>query len=169
MRGHFRHLSFKTFRMTPRTPQCEVFWSFKSSSEFSGVPEDSNPNFFQVLGFTPTLGQSRVATVKPTPKSENLKSSKTPENLELELKGQNTSHWGVLRVIGKVLTCRYLNWPRIGHFDICSPSYGQKKGRESNWQFDSRPLKVGNRPFPDIRFESATWRSKDLDEGYNFV
>jgi hypothetical protein len=27
-----------------------------------GVPEDSNPNFFQVLGFTPTLGQSGVAT-----------------------------------------------------------------------------------------------------------
>jgi hypothetical protein len=48
--------------MTPRTPQCEVFWSSKSSSEFSGVPEDSNPNFFQVLGFTPTLGQSGVAT-----------------------------------------------------------------------------------------------------------
>jgi hypothetical protein len=48
--------------MTPRTPQCEVFWSSKSSSELSGVPEDSNPNFFQVLGITPTLGQSRVAT-----------------------------------------------------------------------------------------------------------
>ncbi len=48
--------------MTPRTPKCEVFWSSKSSSEFSGVLEDSNPNFFQVLGFTPTLGQSRVAT-----------------------------------------------------------------------------------------------------------
>ncbi len=52
--------------------------------------------------------------------------------------------------------------------DICSPSYGQKKGRESNWQFDSRPLKVGNRPLPDIRFGSAIRRWKDLDEGYNF-
>jgi hypothetical protein len=83
--------------MTPRTPQCEVFWSSKSSFEFSGVPEDSNPNFFQVLGFTPTFGQSRVAT-----------------------------------------------------------------------QFDSRPLKVGNRPLPNIRFESATRRWKDLNEGYNF-
>jgi hypothetical protein len=29
-----------------------------------------------------------------------------------------------------------------------SPSYGQKKGQESNWQFDSRPLKVGNQPLP---------------------
>jgi hypothetical protein len=63
MRGHFRYLRFKTFPMTPRTPQCEVFRSSKSSSEFSGVSEDSNPNFFQVLGFTPTLGQSRVATL----------------------------------------------------------------------------------------------------------
>ncbi|CAN5963256.1 unnamed protein product [Sphagnum jensenii] len=45
---------------------------------------------------------------------------------------------------------------------------GQKKGRESNWQFDSRPLKVGNRPLPDVRFGSATWCWKDLDEGYNF-
>ncbi len=63
---------------------------------------------------------------------------------------------------------RYRKWPRIGHLDSCSLSYGQKKGRESNCQFDSRPLKVGNRPLPDIRFGSATWRWKDLDEGYNF-
>jgi hypothetical protein len=55
-----------------------------------------------------------------------------------------------------------------GHLDIFSPSYGQKKGWESNWQFDSRPLKVGNRPLPDIRFECATWSRKDLDKGYNF-
>jgi hypothetical protein len=79
-----------------------------------------------------------------TPKSGNLESFGTPEHLELELKGQNTLHWGVLSVIGKVLTCRCLNWPCIGHLDICSPSYGQKKGRELNWQFDSRPLKVRN-------------------------
>ncbi len=59
-------------------------------------------------------------------------------------------------------------WSRIGNSDINSPSYGQKKGQESNWQFDSRPLKVGNRPLPDIRVEFATWVWKDLDEGYNF-
>jgi hypothetical protein len=80
----------------------------------------------------------------------------------------HTSYWGVLGVIGKVLKRRYRKWPRIGHLDICSPSYGQKKGRESNWQFDSRPLKVGNRPLPDIRFESARRRWKDIEEGYNF-
>jgi hypothetical protein len=57
-------------------------------------------------------------------------------------------HWGVLGVIGKVLKCKYRKWPRVGHLDICNPSYGQKKGRESNCQFDSRPQKVKNRLFP---------------------
>jgi hypothetical protein len=103
-----------------------------------------------------------------TPKNGNLESSGTPKNLELELKGQNTSHWGVLGVIRKVLKCRCLNWPRIDHLDICSPSYGQKKGRESNWQFDSRPQKVGNRPLPDVCSGDATWRWKALNESYNF-
>jgi hypothetical protein len=46
-------------------------------------------------------------------------------------------HWGVLGVIGKVLKRRYRKWLHIGHSDIYSPSYGQKKGRELNWQFDS--------------------------------
>jgi hypothetical protein len=103
-----------------------------------------------------------------TPKSGNLESSETLKNLELELKGQNTSHWGVLGVIEKVLKCRCLNWPRIGHLDIYSPSYGQKKGRESNWQFDSWPQKFGNRPLPDVCSGSATWRWKALDESYKF-
>jgi hypothetical protein len=31
----------------------------------------------------------------------------------------------------------------MSHLDIFSTSYGKKKGHESNWQFDSRPLKVG--------------------------
>jgi hypothetical protein len=107
--------------------------------------------------------------VKPnTSKVANLESSETSECSELDSKAQNTSHWGVFDVIGKVLKRRYRKWPRIGHLDIFSPSYWQKKGHESNWQFDSRPIKVENQPLPDIRFESATWRWKDLDEGYNF-
>ncbi len=107
--------------------------------------------------------------VKPnTSKVGDLESFKTPECLELDNKAQNTLHLGIFGVIGKVLKLRYRKWPRIGHLDICSPSYGQKKGRESNWQFDSRPLKVGNQPLPDILFESATWHWKDLNKGYNF-
>jgi hypothetical protein len=68
----------------------------------------------------------------------------------------------------KVLKRRYAKWPRIGHLDICSPSYEQKKGRESNWQFDSRPLKVRNRPLPDLRIESVIRCCKDINEGYEF-
>ncbi len=107
--------------------------------------------------------------VKPnTPKVGDLESSGTPECLRFDSKAQNTSHWNVLGVIGKVLKRTYRKWPRIGHLDICSPSYGQKKGQKLNWQFDSRPLKVKNRPLLDLRIESAIRRWKDLDEGYNF-
>jgi hypothetical protein len=48
--------------MTPRTPQGKVVWALLSSSEHSGVPENSKSPTLQVLGFTPTLGQSGVAT-----------------------------------------------------------------------------------------------------------
>jgi hypothetical protein len=61
MRGHFRYLRFKTFSMTPRTPQWEVFWALLSNPKHSGVPEDSKSPTLGVLGFTPTLGQSGVA------------------------------------------------------------------------------------------------------------
>jgi hypothetical protein len=117
----------------------------------------SQPYFGQVWGWSPTLR-----------KSEDLESFGTPECSELDSKAQNTSHWGVLDVIGKVLKRRYRKWPRIGHLNICSPSYGQRKGRESNWQFDSRPLKVGNRPLLDLRIESAIRLWNDLGEGYKF-
>ncbi len=40
-------------------------------------------------------------------KSEELESSGTPECSELDSKAQNTSHWGVLGVIGKVFKRRY--------------------------------------------------------------
>jgi hypothetical protein len=53
MRGHFRYLRFKTFPMTIRTLQCEVFWSLLSSSEHSGVPENSKPPTFPSVGLHP--------------------------------------------------------------------------------------------------------------------
>jgi hypothetical protein len=67
--------------------------------------------------------------VKPnTSKVGDLESSGTPKCSEFDSKAQNSSHWGVLGIIAKVLKRRYRKWPRIGHLDICSPSYGQKKG-----------------------------------------
>jgi hypothetical protein len=109
-----------------------------------------------------------VGVTPNTSKVGDLESSGTLECLELDSKAQNTLHWGVLGVIGKVLKLRWRKWPRLGHLDICNPSYGQKKGRESNCQFDSRPQNVGNRPFSDLRIESAIRCWKDLDEGYKF-
>jgi hypothetical protein len=52
--------------------------------------------------------------------------------------------------------------------DIWNTSYDQKNSQESNWQFDSQPLKVWNRPdFIACRW-CATYHWKALDEGYNF-
>jgi hypothetical protein len=103
-----------------------------------------------------------------TPKSGKMESSGTPENSEDDLRGQISLPWCVLYISEKLLKRRCSKWPRIAHLDICSPSYGQKKGRESNYQFDSRSLKVGNRPLPEVASRSATRHWKDLDKSYNF-
>jgi hypothetical protein len=65
-----------------------------------------------------------------------------------DCKGQNSLDWGVHYIIEKLLELTCLRWARMTHLDIWNISYGQKKGRESNWQFDSRPLKVRN---PEIQ------------------
>jgi len=57
----------------------------------------------------------------------------------------------------------------MNHLDIYSTSYGKKKGRESNWQFDSQPLKVENRPDPDVCRWSLTHRWKVFKENYKFA
>jgi hypothetical protein len=62
----------------------------------------SPPNSTMPPSVTPLLWPS--VGVKPnTWKSRELESSGTPECSELDSKGQNTSHWGVLGVIGKGL------------------------------------------------------------------
>jgi hypothetical protein len=63
MRGHFLYLRFKTFPMAPKKPQCKEFWALLLNSKHSGVSEDSKSPTLEVLGFTPTLGQSGVATL----------------------------------------------------------------------------------------------------------
>ncbi len=87
---------------------------------------------------------------------------------EFDYKGQNTSHWGVPYIIRKLSKSKCQKLPRMGHLDISSTSYGKKKGRESNWQFDSRPLKVRNWPDPGACRWNATHYWKDLEESYKF-
>jgi hypothetical protein len=64
---------------------------------------------------------------------------------------------------------RCLKWARMAHLNIWNTSYEQKKGRESNCQFDSRPLKVGNRPDLFGFRWCVTYRWKALDKSYNFA
>ncbi len=67
------------------------------------------------------------------------------------------------------MKCKCWKWACMGHLDICSTSYGKKKGRESNWQFDSQPLKVRDWPDPDACKWNTTHRSKALEENYKFA
>jgi len=98
-----------------------------------------------------------------------MESQWTPETSESHCKGQNSMACDILYIIKKLLKRRCLKWARIAHSDIWNTSYGQKKGRESNCQFDSRPQKVGNR-LDLLRCRGrATYRWKALDESYNFA
>jgi len=98
-----------------------------------------------------------------------LESRWTPKCSKSDHKGQNPMNWRVLYTIEKILECRCLKWAFMTHLDIWNTNYGQKKGWESNWQFDSQPLKVKNWPdFLAFRW-GETYRWKALDEGYNFA
>jgi hypothetical protein len=111
-----------------------------------------NPTLGQVWGWSPTL--PKLGTWSP-PGLPNVQSStarvKTP-------------------VIGVFL----VSLERSSNVDIENglalviwTSAAQVMGKRRA-KFDSRPLKVRNRPLPDVRFGSATWPWKALFEGYNF-
>jgi len=102
-----------------------------------------------------------------TPKE--MESRWTPKYSESNCRGQNSMSCDVLYIIGKLLKLRCLKWACIAHLDIWNTSYGQKKGQESNCQFDSRPQKVKNRPNLLSCMGRATYRWKALNESYNFA
>jgi hypothetical protein len=116
---------------------------------------------------TPPWRKCEVTT--HTLENGTWESSGTPKNSERDCMGQNTSHWCFLYTVGKVMKFRCPKWPRMSHLDICSTSYDWKKGWESNWQFDSRPQKVKNRPDPGGCRWSATHCWKALKESYKFA
>ncbi len=98
-----------------------------------------------------------------------LESWWTFECSENDCKSQNPMTWRVPYTIEKLLKLRCLKWVCMTHLDIWNTSYGQKKGWESNWQFDSRPLKVGSQPvFLAFKWH-VTYHWKAFNEGYNFV
>jgi len=54
----------------------------------------------------------------------------TPKTLEFDCRGQNSLHWGVFYIIGKLLKCRCRKWPCMGHgpFGHLQHKLGQKEG-----------------------------------------
>jgi hypothetical protein len=93
----------------------------------------------------------------------------TPEISKSDFKGQNSMACDNFYIIGKLLECKCPKWVCIAHLDIWNTSYGQKKDRESNCQFDSWPKKVGNRLDLLGYRGRATYHWKALDEKYNFT
>jgi len=97
-----------------------------------------------------------------------LESQWTFEFSEYDCRGQNSLDWEVPYIIGHLLELRCLKWALMTHLGFWNISYDQKKSRESKWHFDSWPLKVRNYPyFLGFRWR-ATYRWKDLNEGYKF-
>jgi hypothetical protein len=81
-----------------------------------------------------------------------LESQWTPKSSEGDFRNQNSLDWRVICIIGKFLELRCLKWACMIHLGTQNIIHGQKKGRESNCQFDFRPLKIKNRP------DFFTWR-----------
>jgi hypothetical protein len=85
------------------------------------------------------------------------------------VKGQNTSHWGVLYIIWKLLKCRCLKWACMTHLDIWNTSYDKKKSRKSKLAIWFMTIK--SRESTD--FYACRWRAtrlwKALDESCNFA
>jgi hypothetical protein len=98
-----------------------------------------------------------------------MESRWTLKTWESDFRGQNLMPCDILYIIGKLLELRCLKWARIAHLDIWNTSYGQKKGWDSNCQFDSRPKKVGNRPDLLGCRGRAKYCWKAFDESYNFA
>jgi hypothetical protein len=61
----------------------------------------------------------------------------TPKISKSNLRDQNSMVCDILYIIGKLLKHKCLKWAPIAHSDIWNTNYDQKKGRESNCQFDS--------------------------------
>jgi hypothetical protein len=131
--------------------------------------------------YSKTFGLAHVLMLVATPilrESEEEDSHFQHGNLRVRRDSQNFKEWlqGSKHIalesslyLGKLLKCRCVKWACMTHFDICSTSYGKKKVRESNCQFDSQPQKVGNRPDPYAFWWGAIDRWRALDENYNFV
>ncbi len=64
----------RPFQRHQTHPNARCFGPFCRTLNIRESRRTPNPHFFQVLGFTPTLGQSRVATLSPTRRKRSMSS-----------------------------------------------------------------------------------------------
>jgi hypothetical protein len=100
----------------------------------SGVKARRSP---RVTSHTPGSVRSVREWTLTLPRQLPLWEMDSRETSESDFRGQNSMSCGVFYIIGKLLERRCLKWACIVHLDIWNTSYGQKKGWESNCQFDS--------------------------------
>jgi hypothetical protein len=103
------------------------------------------------------------------PKRGTWESTGTPETLECNCRGQNTLHWGILYVIGKLSKCRCRKWARMSHLDIYSISYGKKKGQESKltvWLLTTKSRESTRLWCVQVKCDTPL---EALNEGYKFA
>jgi hypothetical protein len=102
--------------------------------------------------------QERVREWTPTLPSDlplwELESQWTFKFSEGNFRSQNSLDWNIFYIIGKLLELKCLKWVRVTHLGTYNIRKAKRKGRKSNCQFDSWPLKVRNRP----EFLACRWR-----------
>ncbi len=95
-----------------------------------------------------------------------LHSWRSCECLEPWLERQTSTKLGPYDTIKKVLNLQCSKCPHIGHLDLICMSYDQKKGWESNLEFDFRPQIPWKQGSNEVRLERATHHWKDIFKGY---
>jgi len=90
--------------LKPQTPNVEAITTI--------IPKASPTNGNEIVSVTTPLWDKCEDETR-TPKSGNFESFGTLETLELDCKGQNTSPWGVIYTIEKVLKCKC--WKMASH------------------------------------------------------
>jgi hypothetical protein len=80
-----------------------------------------------MCNFVATLLSGECEDETHTHRMRTWESADTSEISKFNCRGQNTSHCGVLYIIGNLLKRRCQKWARMSHLDICSTSYGKKK------------------------------------------
>ncbi len=150
----------ENFDRSPKPPKYPVQKCRNPSLELTtkaracrNVGQEGNPG---VTFHAPGSAKECEGMNPHTPKGTPTLGVGVPVDFEFsknDCRGQNSLDWSVHYIIEKLLERRCLKWACMTHLHTWNISYGQKKSRESNWQFDSWALKVGNR----LDFLACRW------------